>query len=108
VLFLTNLTIGNTQKAAKGLTSLVNAQRTAELLARSLKEVNQVISAHEFRDEVQENPNRTNLSPHYEAAEALLWHHDESVAKLSALTADLGLLQIELPNRDLSTSEQKL
>lgn len=96
---------GNAQKASKGLTTLVNAQRTAELLAQNLEEINQVISEAEFSEELQGNPNPEHLTTHYAAALDLYKHHEQSLSKLEALTGDLGLLQIKLPARELAQPE---
>lgn len=94
--------IGNAQNATKSLTALVNAQRTAESLARNLDEIDHVIAAQEYREQLRDAPNLDVLGSHYAAAETLRKHHEEFMAKLSSLSADVGLLQIELPGRDLT------
>lgn len=85
----------------------MDAQRTAETLARNLEALDQVISAHEFRNELQSAPNNGQLEAHYAAAEELRRHHEESLHKLSSLAADVGLLQAPLPNRQLLGEEQE-
>lgn len=98
---------GNTQQASKGLTSLINAQRTATMLSRNLDEVYQAISTQELQDELQNTHDPNRLTPYYEAASALRSHHEQSVAQLSSLTAELGLLQSDLPARQLSPEEEE-
>lgn len=101
------MNLGNAQNAAKSVTSLVNAQRTAETLARNLDEVYQAISTNELRDSLRPDPNPARLTPYYEAAAALRQHHDDSISQLSTLTADLGLLQVDLSRGPLSDNEQE-
>ncbi|KAG8867502.1 hypothetical protein FRB97_003251, partial [Tulasnella sp. 331] len=95
----------------KGLTTLVDAQRTAEALAHSLDDLDHIISANELRrtlSDTQSSNISLILDQKYEAAEELRRHHEESISKLSALTADLGLLPIDMPNRDITKAEQDI
>jgi hypothetical protein len=49
----------------------------------------------------------SRLDSKYEEAYALQRHHEESIARLSSLTGELGLLQIQLPTQTLSIDEQE-
>ncbi|KAG8868618.1 hypothetical protein FRB97_002159, partial [Tulasnella sp. 331] len=97
------------QNAAKGLTTLVDAQRTPEALAHSLDDLDHIISANELRQTLSDTQS-SNISlildQQHEAAEELRRHHEESISKLSALTADLGLLQIDTANRNITKTGQ--
>lgn len=73
-----------------------------------MEELDQVISAHDLRSQLHGQDLEAiddRLTSHYTAAEELRRHHESSIDKLSALLADVGLLQVPLPSTPLSASE---
>lgn len=85
----------------------MDAQRTSESFAQHLEELDQVISAHEFHHELRDLAIEDQLESHYAAAEELRRHHRQSQQKLASLSADVGLLQVALPSRQLLPVEQE-
>jgi hypothetical protein len=76
-------------------------------LAISIDEVSLELSSCELLESFKDNPDPTRMSPQYEAAFELQKNHEASITQLRALTGELGLLRVQLPSTDLSSTEKE-
>ncbi|KAF8584591.1 hypothetical protein K439DRAFT_1616576 [Ramaria rubella] len=86
----------NAQVASKNLAMLIETQKSAEVLTVALDALNREQDAFEYREAISGALQGTTTSL-YKAAIALQQHHQDSIAQLHNLTANLGLLHVAVP-----------
>ena len=82
---------------ARNLASLVDTQKSAEFITMTLERVNKELDEYEYQQRLLGGDTQ-RINAMYVAANELEQHHQEEMRKLQELTADLGLLQANLPD----------